>query len=84
MKGGWRYDGKHFYWDPKKIIFSREELRSAWRKVMGKFDKNSTAPKGEQPKPKDVKKQPKQPFYCHLVNGEWDRKFRNKDGNIVE
>jgi hypothetical protein len=25
-----------------------------------------------------------QPFYCHLKNGKWDKKFRDKDGNVVE
>jgi len=26
----------------------------------------------------------KQPFYCHLKNGKWDRKFRDKNGKVIE
>ncbi|MCK9352465.1 MAG: hypothetical protein WCT49_06010 [Candidatus Paceibacterota bacterium] len=83
LSGGLRYDGKHFYWDPKKIEFSRKEIKAAWRKVMTEFydtDKGSKVkkPKTEQEKP------PKQPFYCQWQNGEWDRKFRDKNGNEIK
>jgi hypothetical protein len=30
------------------------------------------------------KKSPEQPFYCHLKDGKWDGKFRDKSGNVVE
>jgi hypothetical protein len=72
--GGFRYDGKNFHWDPKKITFSREEINETWRKVMEKFNQVG----------KDTeKKQPKQPLYCHWRDGVWDGKFRDESGNIM-
>lgn len=51
---------------------------------MKRFYKVGTVPKKEQFESKQDQKTPKQPFYCHWRNGEWDGKFRDKDGNIVE
>jgi hypothetical protein len=25
-----------------------------------------------------------QPFYCHWKNGKWDKKFRDKNGKVIE
>jgi hypothetical protein len=44
--------------------------------------KEKTTGKGE--KAKTSTPSAKQPFYCHWKDGEWDGKFRDKDGNIVE
>jgi len=46
-------------------------------KTTGKKEETGKKNQPQQP-------EPQQPFYCYIVKGKWDRKFRDKDGKIVE
>ncbi len=69
-----------------KFRFTEKEINRAWKTAIKKRESETGRKWYEMPpdEPEVPQKTSKQPFYCHWRNGEWDKKFRDKDGNIVE
>ncbi|MCX6738787.1 MAG: hypothetical protein NT098_01885 [Candidatus Parcubacteria bacterium] len=81
------YEGKFLSVSPYvRFRWTSKEINDAFGRAVKKMEKETgrkwyeTSPE----EPKVSQKTFKQPFYCHWRNGEWDKKFRDKDGNVVE
>ena len=69
-----------------RFRWTSKEINDAFGRAVKKMEKETGRKWYETPseEPGVSQKTFKQPFYCRWQNGEWDKKFRDKDGNIVE